>query len=255
MGDNARHGGTYCTDDDHPNAEDHLQHTRSTKLTHCAQDCVGEWTNPNNPDGACEQADTYESRMANIVGTVCGGVAPSAVALTVSDCQDLVDQLNGVGDATSPCGFNLAVESASGASCTPACTAAIASVRKCVETCDIFAGAVQYEVYDLARDACNGGSTQTCSGQGETRQLACGALDCVTPVDEESGHSYAPDFGVDIYASDSGSCGAVHQHDASVWSILTPAWLCLQARTRPSGTVLAGGAFQSTPSTANGRSA
>ena len=173
----------------------------------------------------------------------------------MSDCQDLVDQLNGVGDATSPCGFNLAVESASGASCTPACTAAIASVRKCVETCDIFAGAVQYEVYDLARDACNGGSTQTCSDRGETRQLACGALDCVTPVDEESGHSYAPDFGVDIYASDSGSCGAVHQHDASVWSILTPAWLCLQARTRPSGTVLAGGAFQSTPSTANGRSA
>jgi len=109
----------------------------------------------------------------------------------------VMNELNSVGDAESPCGFKFSVDTVDDAVCTPECKTKISQISACQENMNIWGGAVQYEVYALARAACNGGSTYTCAGSGETRELACASTEC----------SYVPDYGPDWLESATVACG------------------------------------------------
>jgi hypothetical protein len=193
--------GAACVDDDGAALNKY-----STRLRRCSQDCKGGWENPNTEgDQMCEKADDYKARMTAVLSDtadgLCGGVEPvSDLTLCPQECLDVLDLLNGVGeDSTSPCGFNLAIDAVptDAALCSAECSANLATIQACNDAYDIFAGAVQYEVHMIARQACNGGSTMTCSGEGETRQLKCASTDCV----------FVPQYGVDPFGGGSGSCG------------------------------------------------
>jgi len=108
-----------------------------------------------------------------------------------------MDELNGVGDAEPPCGFKFSIDDVAEAVCTPECKTKISQISACAERDDIWAGAIQYEIYALAREACHGGSTETCSGSGETRQTQCASTEC----------SYVPYFGRDWLESTTVACG------------------------------------------------
>jgi len=112
--------------------------------------------------------------------TFCGGIdAPLAEQISPIDCVDVLDRLNSVGDAVSPCGFKLALDPVPEVGqCSPACESDLALMQACGEQFDIFAGAIQYETYTITRPACNGGSPWTCSTEGQTRRLQCGSMEC-----------------------------------------------------------------------------
>ena len=178
----------------------------STKLRKCSQDCLGEWSNPH-ADSICEGAGAYKTRVNGVVAAMaaagfCGPVAPTVSStLTASECVELMDTLNGVGDEVSPCGFNLAIaaQPADPALCTAACRVAVADIQYCSATYDLFAGAVQYELHTIAREACNGGSKMTCGGDGEVRRRACASSQC----------TFEPEFGDDPFntADAAATCG------------------------------------------------
>jgi hypothetical protein len=197
--------GEPCMSDTEPAYE--LTSDKSTRLIKCSQDCMGAWSNPH-ADGMCEKPGAYKTRIETVVADLseglCGGVTPigeGELELTTPECQALMDELNGVDiDGPGPCGFKLAVDElpTDGTLCSPDCKLKVAQIQACAARDNMWAGAVQYEIYNLAREACNGGSTRTCSGGGATRRLACADSSC----------SYVPNNGEDWFdATNTVACG------------------------------------------------